>query len=65
MTQTTLPKCNLTSTDGNVFAIIAKVTKSLRDAGLKDKSAEFANRAMECGSYDEVLQLCFEFVDVE
>lgn len=64
MNDNELPDCKLTETDGNVFSVIGKVQKSLRDAGRKDRAAEFTERAFACGSYDAVLQLCFEYVNV-
>lgn len=59
-----MPKVKLTGTDGNAFAIIGKVSKALKKAGLKDKADEFVKRAFSAGSYDEVLQLCCEYVEV-
>jgi hypothetical protein len=58
------PRCKLVGTDGNVFAIIGTVSNSLKKAGQSEKAAEFRKRAMSSGSYDDVLQLCFEYVDV-
>lgn len=58
------PVCKLAGTDGNVFAIIGNVRQTLIRAGLKEEAKEFANKALSSGSYDEVLQLCFEYVDV-
>lgn len=59
------PTCQLTGTDGNVFSIIASVTSCLKKAGLKEQADEFTTKAFECDSYDAVLQLCFEYVEVE
>jgi hypothetical protein len=59
-----LPKCQLLGEDGNVFAIIGKVKKTLNQAGLKEQGKEFVMRAMGAESYDEILQLSFEYVDV-
>jgi len=58
------PRCKLVGTDGNVFSIIGKVRDSLRNAGLRDKADEFSSNAMKQHSYDDVLSLCFEYVDV-
>lgn len=60
-----LPVCQLTNCDGNVYAIIGKVSATLKKAGQLDKAKEFSEKAMNAGSYDEVLQLCFKYVDVE
>jgi len=58
------PKCKLTGIDGNVFVIIGTVSKTLRNVGLRDKAVEFSDRAVQQESYDAVLRLCFEYVDV-
>lgn len=58
-------KVKLTGEDGNVFSIIGRVSKAIRkEVGAKE-AGEFQTAAMECGSYDEVLQLCMKTVDVE
>lgn len=59
------PLCRLVGTDGNVFAIIGKVQQVLRNAGQHERATEFVRRAFAAGSYDAVLQLCFEYVEVE
>ena len=59
------PVCKLVGTDGNVFAIIGKVKDTLRRAGQKDKAEEFQQRATNAGSYDEVLAMLFDYVEVE
>ena len=58
------PECKLVGTDGNVFAIIGKVSGALKRAGYRDKAEEFSNKAMDSESYQAVLQLCFKYVDV-
>lgn len=58
------PKCRLVGTDGNVFAIIGTVSQALKRARLPEKAMEFESRAMDSSSYDEVLSLCSEFVEV-
>jgi hypothetical protein len=60
------PKCRLSGQDGNIFMIIGIVKKSLDRNGMRDRASEFAKRATtECKSYDEVLTLCHEYVEVE
>ncbi len=59
------PKCKLTDTDGNVFAIIGNVSNCLRKAGQADKAQEFRTKAMQSASYDAVLRLCFDYVEVK
>jgi len=59
------PKCKLVGTDGNVFALTAKVTQALRSAGQDDKCQEFNKRLLVCKSYDDALVLMLEYVDVD
>lgn len=59
------PKCKLVGEDGNVFAIIGKVTKTLKDAELLGKAREFSEKAFASNSYNEVLNLAMEYCDVE
>ncbi len=51
--------------DGNVFVIIGAVSKALKKAGLKDAAEQWTTDAMACESYDDVLRLAMETVDVE
>lgn len=57
-------KVKLVGTDGNVFSIIGKINDALNKAGFRTEAREFANKAFEAGSYDEVLQLAMRTVDV-
>jgi len=59
------PVCKLVGTDGNVFSIIGKVVQSLRRAGQADKAKEFSDKAMNAGSYSDVLAMTFDYVKVE
>jgi hypothetical protein len=58
------PVCKLVGTDGNVFAVIGRVRAALIGAGQPDQASEFVKRALGARSYDEVLQLCMEYVEV-
>lgn len=59
------PECQLSGTDGNVFALSGKVTKALKNAGLHDKADEFSDKLFKCNSYAEALFLMNEYVDVK
>ena len=61
----TKPTCEIIGTDGNVFAVIARVSRTLQRAGQREKADEWATEAMKCASYDEVLRLMFEYVEPE
>jgi len=57
-------KVQLSGTDGNVFAIIGKVSLALKRAGLREAAKEINAAALRCKSYDEVLVLCMTTVSV-
>ena len=59
------PKCELIGKDGNVFAIIGTVQKVLKKATMPEQAKEFGAKALKLHSYDEVLQLVMEYVEVE
>lgn len=58
------PACRLTGSDGNVFAIIGKVSKCLKAAGMRELADEFRTKAFSSKSYDDVLVLCMHYVKV-
>jgi len=50
--------------DGNAFALIGKIARALRGAGIAaDEVKEFRTECMS-GDYDQVLQICMKWVDV-
>jgi hypothetical protein len=49
---------------GNVFNIIGNVVWTLEEWGLPEQAKEFQQKAVACHSYDEVLRLCMEYVEV-
>ncbi len=56
----------LTGTDGNAFAIIGAVKKALREYGKDQKVINaWLEEVKEQKSYDELLQLCFQWVNVD
>lgn len=59
------PKCKLIGTDGNVFALAAQVTRTLKRNKQFDMAKEFTNKLMRCGNYEEALQLIMQYVEVE
>lgn len=59
------PICKLIGEDGNVFNIIGIVSKTLKRADQADQAKEFQAKAIKCRSYEEVLVLVQDYVDVE
>ena len=57
------PVCRLVGTDGNVFSIIGRVQRALKEAGQPERASEFVRKAFQAKSYDEVLGLCTDYVD--
>jgi len=55
----------LVGTDGNVFAIIGTVAQAIQNSEGRDAANAFREAATQCGSYDEVLQLVIQTVEVE
>ena len=59
------PVCKLVGTDGNVFAIIGNVCRTLKKAGQPEMAKEFQDKAFGMETYDHVLSLCNDYVEVE
>lgn len=54
----------LSGTDGNVFAIIGRVKQALERAGHREEAKAFTAAAFRAESYDAVLVLCMQTVEV-
>lgn len=59
------PKCKLIGEDGNIFFILGKVSKVLKESGKHDEAKECSNRVMNSKSYNEALQIIMEYVEIE
>lgn len=59
------PKCELIGKDGNVFNIIGLVSKTLKKEGMVNEADEFLKKAYSSESYEAVLCLCSEYVEIE
>jgi hypothetical protein len=59
------PIVTLIGEDGNVFSIIGIVARALKKVGQADKAKEFTEKAFAAHSYDEVLAMLSEYVEVE
>ena len=55
----------LTGTDGNIFAIIAKVREALRRNGRSDLVKEFTDYITSSSSYEEALCRVMEYVIIK
>lgn len=57
------PEAGIIGANGNVFNLIAISRKALKKAGLPDEAEDLMNRVMQSGSYDEALQIIFEYIE--
>ena len=59
------PKMQLIGQDGNIFAIMGRASRLLKNAGQSDKAKEMCNRVMSCDSYHKALNVISEYVETE
>lgn len=59
------PKCKLVGKDGNIFNLMGIASRTLKEAGLKEKTDEMIQRISKSKSYDEALGIIMEYVEVE
>ena len=59
------PKMPLIGQDGNIFAIMGRASRLLKNAGQSDKAKEMCNRVMSCDSYHKALNVISEYVETE
>ena len=59
------PKMKLLGEDGNIFAIMSRASRLLKNAGQSDKAKEMCNRVMSCDSYHKALNVISEYVETE
>ena len=64
MSDNNKPTVQLSGQDGNAFAIIGRVRKALREAGLGEQIEAFMDEATS-GDYNHVLQTCMKYVNVQ
>lgn len=63
-----MPKLNLTvklvGEDGNVFNLMAIITREMKKHGYKNEAKEFIDEVTKCKSYDEALVVMIKWVNV-
>ena len=59
------PKMKLLGEDGNIFDIMSRASRLLKNAGQSDKAKEMCNRVMSCDSYHKALNVISEYVETE
>ena len=59
------PSCPLIGQDGNIFAIMGRASRLLKNAGQSDKAKEMCDRVTASQSYSEALNIVSEYVETE
>jgi hypothetical protein len=55
----------LVGTDGNAFAVLGKVSRALRQAGVSDDERQAFMAEATAGDYDHLLQTIMRWVEVD
>ena len=58
------PDCKLIGEDGNIFNLMARAARTLRENGLSEEAKEMRERITSSGSYDEALCIIGEYVNI-
>ena len=56
--------CKLIGEDGNIFNLMARASRTLRENELFEEAAEMCERITSSGSYDEALCIIGEYVNI-
>ena len=58
------PYCKLIGEDGNIFNLMARAARTLRENDLSEEAKEMRERITSSGSYDEALCIIGEYVNI-
>ena len=58
------PDCKLIGEDGNIFNLMARAARTLRENDLPEEAKEMRERVTSSGSYDEALCIIGEYVNI-
>lgn len=58
------PACKIGGNDGNVFTIIANVYNCLKREKRTKEAQKFESRTLSAESYDKILDLASEYVEI-
>ena len=59
------PQMKLVGEDGNIFAILSRASKLLRENGQPEKAKEMSDRVYQSGNYYRALHIISEYVETE
>ena len=58
------PDCKLIGEDGNIFNLMARAARTLRESNLSEEAKEMRERITSSGSYEEALCIIGEYVNI-
>ena len=58
------PDCKLIGEDGNIFNLMARASRTLRENDLSEEAKEIRERITSSSSYDEALCIIGEYVNI-
>ena len=58
-------KMNLVGEDGNIFAILGRASRLLRENGQAEQAKEMSGRVYQSGGYYKALSIISEYVETE
>ena len=59
------PRMELIGADGNIFAILGRASRLLRENGQAEQAKEMHDRVCRSGNYAEALHIVSEYVETE
>ena len=59
------PQMKLVGEDGNIFAILGRASKLLRENGQPEKAKEMSDRVYQSGNYYQALHIISKYVETE
>jgi len=59
------PVCKLIGEDGNIFNLLGKVSKVLKQNNLYEQEKEMTDRVFNSRSYNEALRIFADYVEIE
>jgi len=59
------PTCKLIGEDTNIFNLIGKASKALKNSGLKEEAIKMTEECFKAESFDGALRIIMKYVDVE
>lgn len=58
------PDCPLIGDDGNIFYMMSKASRTLKEHGMPEQAQEMRQRIEQCQSYDSALSIIGDYVNI-